>query len=215
MSRTMKPAEAISALAFLSNPEKLVAADENPEVKDTSFLCGIHDTIARKLSRALTEAKINLHSVKAGSSTSSLMDNNSGKKNSTLSSSSLPSTTTKSENSREDNKGVCFGTVEVRKYLITIGMNPSVSSGIPCTLEWDHLEGETEKHNINAYERCRPNEERKHGDDLVLDGITRAKMLMNLGYTKQELLEGIRNVNETKRIRRSFAVQTSQESSTR
>ena len=126
------------------------------------------------------------------------------------------STTTKNSDEtsqNEENKGVSFGSVEVRKYPITIGTNPSVSRGVPCTLEWDHLEDETEKHNINAYERYRPNEERKHGDDLVLDGITRAKMLKNLGYTKKELLEGIRNVNETKRRRKS-GTQTSRVSST-
>ena len=48
-------------------------------------------------------------------------------------------------------------------------MNPSVSRGVPRTIEWDHLEDETELHHINAYERERPNEERKRGEELLLE----------------------------------------------
>ena len=84
--------------------------------------------------------------------------------------------------------------MEVRKYPITIGANPSVSRGVPRTIEWDHLEDETERHHINAYERTYP--ERKRGEELLLDGVTRAKMLQDLGFTKTQLMEGIKKVKQ-------------------
>ena len=195
MSRTMKAEEAISALAFLSNPDEL--KNDAPEIRDDSFRPGIRGSIARGLTKALSEAKLDLYR-KASSGSLRNLD----KKNSVCSSAQTQQSSTMTANSDEE-KGVCFGTVEVRKYPITIGTNPSVSRGVPCTLEWDHLEDETEKHHIDAYERERPNEERKHGDDLIMDGMTRAKMLKNLGYTKQELLEGMRKVHEYKTRRKS------------
>mmetsp|Transcript_27801 Transcript_27801/g.31248 ORF Transcript_27801/g.31248 Transcript_27801/m.31248 type:complete len:194 (+) Transcript_27801:133-714(+) len=185
MSRTMKANEAISALAFLSDPEELVSSD--PVNNDASREGGFLDTLTNSIS-------------------------NLGKK--TLSGSSLVATSQSSSkkvsvNTTEttdtsNSKGVGFGTVEVRKYPIMIGTNPAVSSGVPHTIHWDYLKGETEKVQIDQYERERPTNERKHGGDLVLDGITRAKMLKNVGYTKKELVDGMIAVGETKKSRNSI-----------
>ena len=177
-SRTMKPEEAIRALAFMSNPEELTVSQDSSlpkEVRDDGFGRGVRG----RLTNFLSERSLNLYSMKDPNSNTC-------------------STTTPDS----DEKGVSFGVVEVRKYPITIGVNPSVSRGVPRTIEWDHLEDETELHHINAYERERPNEERKRGEELLLDGLTRAKMLRDLGYTKTELMEGIRQTKEAKQQHR-------------
>lgn len=206
MSRTMKANEAISALAFLSNPEELITVtcgtssnndvennnnnnNNNGMSKDDSMGSNIGGKIARVFQKVFSDpnlANLNL-SGSAASNTSLQKISNSTNDITALTSSSS-----------ENNKGVCFGTVEVRKFPITIGDTPSCSSGLPHTIEWDHLKDETEKFHIDQYERDRPVDGRKHGDDLVMDGMTRAKILKNLGYTKQQLLEGMKQVTETK-----------------
>ena len=188
-SRTMKAEEAIQALAFLSNAEALTMSYESPlpiEVRDESFGRG------GRLAKLLSEKSLDLYSMKEPGQTNNNVANDTSKDASSKKGTS--STTTPDS----DEKGVSFGIVEVRKYPITIGVNPSVSRGVPRTIEWDHLEEETELHHINAYERERPNEGRKRGEELLLDGLTRAKMLRDLGYTKTELMEGIRRNKEAK-----------------
>ncbi|VEU41659.1 unnamed protein product [Pseudo-nitzschia multistriata] len=217
MSRTMKPEELIRALAFVANPEELIKPDPSvvtPKIRDDSIGDGFRATVAKGLGKILSANALDLYGIEeheeedpgeagedpgeaggdplpetettgAGGLASSMK----------LGSSQAPS----SRRLKRQTSEVCFGTVEVRKYPITIGSNPSVSRGVPTTIEWDHLKGETETKHINAYERDRPNEERKRGDDLVLDSITRARMLKNLGYTKPELMEAMREVNESRR----------------
>ena len=187
-SRTMKPEEAIRALAFMSNPEELTMTQESSlpkEVRDDSFGRGVRG----RLTQLISEKSLDLYSMKEPWHTNNNCTNPDGSSKKGTSSTTSPCS---------DEKGVSFGIVEVRKYPITIGMNPSVSRGVPRTIEWDYLEDETELHHINAYERERPNEERKRGEELLLDGLTRAKMLRDLGYTKTELLEGIRRTKEAK-----------------
>jgi len=186
----MKPNEAISALAFLSDPEEFIALSDPVNNKvhqnniDTSREGGLLDTLTNIF-------------------TSFLNKNDLEKK--TLSSSLSTATSSESSDTRRNNsRGVAFGTVEVRKYPIMIGTNPSTSSGIPHTISWDHLKDETEKVHIDQYERERPTNKRKHGDDLVLDSITRAKMLKNVGYTKQKLIDGIKELVYRYRTLNSF-----------
>jgi hypothetical protein len=196
----MKPEEAIRALAFLSNPDELTMAPDSSlvdVVRDDSFEGGFHGSLRMGLSKLLSEKSLDLYSmIDKGNSTST---SNNQTIPDAASKNHLPgtaSTTSPESNSTEPERGVCFGTVEVRKYPVTIGCNPSVSRGVPRTIEWDHLEDETERHHINAYERDRPNDDRRRGEELLLDGITRARMLRDLGFTKSELLEGIRRAKE-------------------
>ena len=155
--------------------------------KDDSMGSNIGGKIARVFQKVFSDPNLaNLNLSGSASNTSLQKISNSTNDITALTSSS------------SENKGVCFGTVEVRKFPITIGDTPSCSSGLPHTIEWDHLKDETEKFHIDQYERDRPVDGRKHGDDLVMDGMTRAKILKNLGYTKQQLLEGMKQVTETK-----------------
>ena len=187
----MKAEEAIRALAFMSNPEELTTTNES--FKEDAFVgIGVRGRIVKRLSTLISEKSLDLYSIR------DLEDNGgaSSSKNNNKDNNNQQGTASTTSSSDADNKGVSFGIVEVRKYPITIGLNPSVSRGVPCTIEWDHIAEETERHHINAYERERPNEERKRGEELLLDGITRAKMLRDLGYTKTELMEGIRRARE-------------------
>jgi len=192
MSRTMKANEAISALAFLSDPEELVSSVPVNNDNDARREGGFLDTLTKEFSFRLGKQKrLSDSSLVVDTSQSS------SKKVSEI-------TTETTDMNASHSKGVGFGTVEVRKYPITIGTNPAVSSGVPHTIHWDHLKGETEKVHIDQYEREHPTHERKHGGDLVLDGITRAKMLKNVGYTKKELVEGMIAVDATKKNRNSI-----------
>ena len=207
----MKAEEAVRALAFLSNPEELTTPPFSSllkENRDDSFGGSFRGKLTKSLTRLLSEKALDLFSItdNGNNRNRNINRNNSKCNNNNNPEAGTDSTCTTPEDSDNgnfsschcsDNKaGVCFGTVEVRKYPITIGANPSVSRGVPRTIEWDHLEEETECHHINVYERERPNENRKRGEELLLDGVTRAKMLRDLGYTKTQLLEGIRRVKE-------------------
>jgi hypothetical protein len=202
MSRTMKAEEAIRALAFLSNPEELITppfSNMLKENRDDSFGGSFRGKLTKSLTKLLSEKTLDLFSMadKGNNNNNSNRNCNCNPEAGTSSTCTTPDSDA-GYFSYQGDKGVCFGTVEVRKYPITIGANPSVSRGVPRTIEWDHLEEETERHHINVYERERPNEKRKRGEELLLDGVTRAKMLRDLGYTKTQLLEGIRRVKEHK-----------------
>lgn len=197
----MKAEEAIRALAFLSNPEELTKAPDNcllEEIRDDDFGGGIRGRLTKGLTKLISEKALDLYSIPDKGNIS----NKEGVSSSRNNIQGTPSTSTPESDvgyfGECGNRAVYFGIVEVRKYPITIGANPSVSRGVPRTIEWDHLEEETERHHIDAYERDRPNEERKRGEELLLDGVTRAKMFQDLGYTKTQLLEGIRRVKEHK-----------------
>jgi len=197
MSRTMKANEAISALAFISDPEEFIDSSDpvNNKVQQNSIDASREDSLLDTLTNSFTNI---LNKADLGKKTLS------GSSLKAISQSSLKKISVNTETDTRNSRGVGFGTVEVRKYPIMIGTNPAVSSGVPHTIHWDHLKDETEKVHINQYEREHPTHERKHGDDLVLDGITRAKMLKNVGYTKQELVEGMKAVGETKKNRNSI-----------
>ena len=177
MSHTMKPEEAIRALAFLSNADELTSVPESIVIPDSD---GFGSGLRGKLTKLVSERALDLYAMSTDSKT--------------LSKTTSSTAASDSETGGSSYKSVSFGVVEVRKYPITIGANPSVSRGVPRTIEWDHLEDETERHHINAYERTYP--ERKRGEELLLDGVTRAKMLQDLGFTKTQLMEGIKKVKQ-------------------
>ena len=191
MSRTMKPVELVSALAFVCHPDEFTKPDScnrkgDEGECDTDNDCvnnnvGPIHTIARVFKKAFSESHL------------------------TSSVTSVASCNSTSNTSNAIGKDCRFGTVEVRKYPITIGQNPAVSSGIPLTMEWDLLQNETEKCGIDQNERDHPAEFRKRGNDLVLDGLTRATMLKELGYSKEQLLEGLKQVDDVKQRHASSA----------
>ena len=216
MSRTMKPVELVSALAFVCHPDEFTKPDScnrkgDEGECDTDNDCvnnnvGPIHTIARVFKKAFSESHLT-SSVTSVASCNSTSNTSNAMKNKKTRSLRDPGTSTGGGGSIDGGigKDCRFGTVEVRKYPITIGQNPAVSSGIPLTMEWDLLQNETEKCGIDQYERDHPAEFRKRGNDLVLDGLTRATMLKELGYSKEQLLEGLKQVDDVKQRHASSA----------
>jgi hypothetical protein len=63
--------------------------------------------------------------------------------------------------------------------------------GVPHTIEWDHLQDQTKKMNVDLYERKRPTQRRRQGESLILDSLAREKKLLKVGFTTQDLLDAI------------------------
>jgi hypothetical protein len=102
------------------------------------------------------------------------------------SSSSCDGSSHGSSSSQHQTKKVRFCTLEVRKYPTTIGEGrPSRGASVPALqMEWDHIE-QTTTH-IDAFERQRQHQ-RRHGEELLIDSITRGQILRSLGYSRDEL----------------------------
>ena len=109
-----------------------------------------------------------------------------------LNSASCESNTSLTTPSSSDDsvKTVRFSTIEVRHFPITIGDSLSCADGVPHTIEWDHLQDQTEKMPVNFYERQRGG--RRQGESLVLDSLEREQKLRKVGFTTQDLLDAVR-----------------------
>ena len=74
--------------------------------------------------------------------------------------SALATTTVTSTEKKKNPKTVRFSNLEIRTYPLTLGDNPSVSSGPPLTLDWNHET--THTFSIDAYEsQLAPPEDRR------------------------------------------------------
>jgi len=94
---------------------------------------------------------------------------------------------------KEKKKNVRFHRVEVREYSQCIGDNPSCSAGPPVSLDWTY-QPRTQTYPLDSYEvRPKPSEEEYEINESE-EG--RIGLLLDLGYTYQELLEA--DVNKTK-----------------
>eukprot|EP00529_Nitzschia_sp_RCC80_P026573 CAMPEP_0113494544 /NCGR_PEP_ID=MMETSP0014_2-20120614/29159_1 /TAXON_ID=2857 /ORGANISM="Nitzschia sp." /LENGTH=279 /DNA_ID=CAMNT_0000388435 /DNA_START=54 /DNA_END=893 /DNA_ORIENTATION=+ /assembly_acc=CAM_ASM_000159 len=94
---------------------------------------------------------------------------------------------------------VRFSTVEIREHNMTMGDNPSVSSGIPVTIEWNHANEFV--CDLDVYEKLRP--ERRGRYDLVLPRSHRTALCyQSAGYSRSEILKQVKVVSVTKNERR-------------
>mmetsp|Transcript_36558 Transcript_36558/g.74568 ORF Transcript_36558/g.74568 Transcript_36558/m.74568 type:complete len:186 (-) Transcript_36558:336-893(-) len=94
---------------------------------------------------------------------------------------------------KEKKKNVRFHNVEIREYSQCIGDNPSCSAGPPVSLDWTY-QPRTQTYPLDSYEaRQKPSEEEYEINESE-EG--RIRLLLNLGYTYQELLQA--DVNRTK-----------------
>jgi len=83
-------------------------------------------------------------------------------------------------------RSVRFSSVDIRDYSICLGDNPSVSRGVPISLDWEYEPEHS--HEINSYEHDRL-DDRKDPDDLKLPSLQRVQLLKNLGYSRGEIKE--------------------------
>jgi len=107
-------------------------------------------------------------------------------------------------------KHVSFSHLQIRTYETILGDNPSCSGGPSLGLGWRYdpshytaTVDEYEAHQARLYgttpsgapEECRP-------EDLVLHRFEREAILLNTGYTRQDLADSVRALNKVKNKRR-------------
>mmetsp|Transcript_30223 Transcript_30223/g.73507 ORF Transcript_30223/g.73507 Transcript_30223/m.73507 type:complete len:280 (-) Transcript_30223:247-1086(-) len=94
---------------------------------------------------------------------------------------------------------VRFSTVEIREHNMTMGDNPSVSSGIPVTIEWNHANEFV--CDLDVYEKLRP--KRRGRYELVLPRSHRTNVCyQSAGYSRSEIIKQVKVVSVTKNERR-------------
>lgn len=92
-------------------------------------------------------------------------------------------------------KSVTFSSVDIRDYSICPGDNPSVSRGIPLSLDWAY-DPETSQ-DINQFEDDRVGSRREY-DDLKLPSLQRVQMLKHNGFSRGEINERVKEVEQAK-----------------
>jgi len=98
------------------------------------------------------------------------------------------------DNSSGD-KSVRFSRVVVRDYSLCLGDNPSVSRGVPISIDWGY--DKERSYEINKYE-CDRFARRRKSEELKLPSLQRIQLLKNLGYSRNELNE---QAKKTERVR--------------
>lgn len=101
------------------------------------------------------------------------------------------------DNSSGD-KSVRFSRVVVRDYSLCLGDNPSVSRGVPISIDWDY--DKERSYEINKYE-CDRFARRRKSEELKLPSLQRIQLLKNLGYSRSELNEQAKNIERVRQKR--------------
>uniref|UniRef100_A0A7S4MMC9 Uncharacterized protein n=1 Tax=Odontella aurita TaxID=265563 RepID=A0A7S4MMC9_9STRA len=111
------------------------------------------------------------------------------------------------KNTSSDNveviKVVRFCSVEIREYARALGDNPSVSSGPPITLRWEHSSVSTM--DLENYESTRSS--RRVKSQMAIPHMTRDDWLREAGYSRSEIADASRAAYEMKVQRRKSASQ--------
>lgn len=97
-------------------------------------------------------------------------------------------------------KSVRFSSVDIRDYSLCPGDNPSVSRGIPISLNWDY--GEEQSYDITKFEHGRCGL-RRTSDELKLPSLQRVQLLKKMGYSRGEIKEQVKEVERAKEKRLS------------
>mmetsp|Transcript_6998 Transcript_6998/g.9380 ORF Transcript_6998/g.9380 Transcript_6998/m.9380 type:complete len:214 (+) Transcript_6998:22-663(+) len=99
---------------------------------------------------------------------------------------------------RRRDLSVSFSAVEIREFEIQIGDNPSVSSGPPLTIAWDHFN--EAKVDIDTYEANCP--QRRDRNQILLPYKERWRRLAEeANMTEDEIFEETKKVNVARRKR--------------
>lgn len=95
-------------------------------------------------------------------------------------------------------KSVRFSRVVVRDYSLCLGDNPSVSRGVPISIDWGYDKERT--FDINNYE-CNRCALRRTSEELKLPSLQRIKLLKDLGYSRSELNEQAKKIEQVRQKR--------------
>lgn len=99
--------------------------------------------------------------------------------------------------SRSCKTSVIFTEVQVRRYDIVAGDNPSVTMGPPLSIGWE-FESES-SFNIDEFEECRG--VRRSSAEMVMPRAVREELLLANGFTKKEIMEVVKEVARCKNNR--------------
>ena len=88
---------------------------------------------------------------------------------------------------------VQFGRVTIRQYNSILDANPACSSGAAISIGWDYQEFQAI--DIESYESTRLRREKGVGR---LSGKRRAKILLRLGYSEEEIGQAVRSISKAR-----------------
>ena len=94
---------------------------------------------------------------------------------------------------------VSFSTLEMREYPIIVGENPGVTMGVPLTIGWEHAS--EIRCSVDDYENSRPKP--RSMIELRIPSSMRSEILKRSGFTRNEIMAGIKraNIGRKKRTR--------------
>lgn len=104
---------------------------------------------------------------------------------------------------RKTSRRVTFTNVYLREYGLTLGDNPSVSSGPPISISWEHTP--TEVMPLEGFEECFYDSdcEKRTTVELAVPKILREKWLRDdWGVSQADMATAVREVNKIKHSRR-------------
>jgi hypothetical protein len=87
----------------------------------------------------------------------------------------------------------------VHEFPITLGDNPACSIGAPVQLGWKALESTTR--NMESYEYVRKGERKGDRRQLIIPVEKRGRILLNRGYSIDQIAEATMNADEIKEQR--------------
>lgn len=89
-----------------------------------------------------------------------------------------------------------YKSVTIREYAFIPGDNPSVSKGVPLTIDWDHQwEGTFD---LDAYEHGR---KPRHQIEMKIPAELRSELLRNNGHSWKDIQASIKAANIARRLR--------------
>lgn len=99
----------------------------------------------------------------------------------------------------KEKKGVTFTTVEIRTFPIIVGDHPGGVKGVPVTIGWDILD--TVVADLEQYESIHATN-RRTMQEMRMGIEHREKLLRSLGFSRQEILAGLKIANLVRNSRR-------------
>ena len=110
---------------------------------------------------------------------------------------SSTSTNTRRRNRASDvERKVSFSSVEIRQYNRILDDNPACTSGPGISIGWEYNSSFTRNIDLSEYERLRKPYRVKYV--LPLPRRLREYILLDLGYTKEDIAESVRRINKIK-----------------
>jgi hypothetical protein len=97
-------------------------------------------------------------------------------------------------------KSVTFGKITVLEFPMELGDNPGCSIGVPVQLGWTPLTSTT--CSLELFDILRDERGRRRRKKLVLTNLQRAKIVLNAGYSLEQLAEAALQVNHIRESRR-------------